>query len=78
MKKKDLQEARTKTEEEISGLITKKKIELMDVKIKTQAGEVKNIKIVRNLRREIAQLSTILRESSLIKAMDDDKGGKQQ
>lgn len=69
MKKKDLQVVRTKTGKEISEAIDKKSVELAASKFKVATGEAKNIKIGRNLRREIAQLATILREKSL--------GGKQ-
>lgn len=76
MRKKDLQVARTKTDKEISEAMAKKSAELAASKFKAATGETKNIKVGRNLRREIAQLATILRESSFAKATDDVKGGK--
>lgn len=63
MKKRELQDFRAKTEKEISDAIAKSERELVDSRLKIVSGETKNIKMAKNVRREIAQLKTMLREN---------------
>ena len=66
MKKRDLQEIRSKKVAELDKIVAKKRQEsvLADAKMKT--GQEKKIKKVKNLRREIAQILTIIREKQIL------------
>ena len=66
MKKKDILDVRGKAEKEIANSLKEKKLELAKTKVKIASGEEKNIKKAKNLRREIAQLLTILKEKALM------------
>ena len=66
MKKKDLSEARAKDTKEIAKLIEDKKLKLDKVRVEISAGEEKNVKAVANLKREIAQLMTVLKEKEIM------------
>lgn len=61
MKKKQIQELRTKEPKELEAMAAKKKEELESVLIDTRAGRVKNVHTAKNLRRDIAQILTIAR-----------------
>lgn len=65
MKKKDLMEVRGKDAAEIKKIISEKQLKLDKVRVETLAGEEKNVKLPANLKRELAQLNTILREKEL-------------
>jgi ribosomal protein L29 len=73
MKKKDLAELRLKEIKEIENLLSKKKLELMVLISKLTAGGEKNLKKGRNLKKEIAQILTIIKEKKLIETMKVEK-----
>jgi len=65
MKKKDLQSVRIKKIETLKKLAGEKKMELVKIKLAMKVGKEKNFKKAKNLRREIAQILTIIREKEL-------------
>jgi len=67
MKKKDLQAARNKKVSELKKLVSKKKQEVEVLQAKVKAGQEKNLKKAKNIRIEIAQLLTLIREKEIIK-----------
>jgi ribosomal protein L29 len=67
MKKKDLQTARNKKVSELKKLVLKKRQEVEVLQAKVKAGQEKNLKKAKNLRKEIAQLLTLIREKEIIK-----------
>jgi ribosomal protein L29 len=67
MKKKDLQVARNKKVSELKKLVSKKKQEVEVLQAKVKAGQEKNLKKAKNIRIEIAQLLTLIREKEIIK-----------
>ncbi|MEJ2441583.1 MAG: 50S ribosomal protein L29 [Patescibacteria group bacterium] len=67
MKKKDLQAARNKKMSELKKLVSKKKQEVEVLQAKVKAGQEKNLKKAKNIRIEIAQLLTLVREKEIIK-----------
>lgn len=67
MKKKDLQAARNKKMSELKNLVSKKKQEVEVLQAKVKAGQEKNLKKAKNIRIEIAQLLTLIREKEIIK-----------
>ena len=67
MKKNNLVDIRKKTVESLEKLVTKKRLELIKEKTKIDAGKSKNIKKLRNSKKEVAQILTIIREKKLVK-----------
>lgn len=67
MKKKDLTDLRNKKINELEKLLSKKRNELINTYAKIKAGQEKNLKKAKNIRRDIAQILTIIREKELLK-----------
>ncbi|MBU0569633.1 50S ribosomal protein L29 [Patescibacteria group bacterium] len=70
MKKKDLQNTRTKKIEALEKLAGEKKLEFIKIKLAMKVGKEKNSRKAKNLRREIAQILTIIREKELVEQSD--------
>lgn len=66
MKKKDLADTRNKEIKDLKKLAEEKKLELAKTEVKIRSGEEKNVKKAGGLRREIAQILTIIQEKELI------------
>lgn len=66
MKKKDLVDIRNKEIKDLKKLAEEKKLELAKTEVKIRSGEEKNVKKASKLRREIAQILTIIQEKELI------------
>lgn len=62
MKKKELAKQREKSIKVLKSALEKKRRTLSETFVKTKAGQEKNIKKVKILKREIAQLLTIVKE----------------
>lgn len=60
MKKNELKDLQTKTPVELSGLIDKKKAELKKIWGEMAIGRHKNVKVAKSIRRDIAQVLTVL------------------
>lgn len=67
MKKKDLTDLRNKKINELEKLLSKKRNELINTYAKIKAGQEKNLKKAKNIRCDIAQILTIIREKELLK-----------
>lgn len=65
MKKREVNEQRNKTDKELLALLLSKKKELVDSSLKVATGELKNTQALRELRRAIAQVKTVMREKTL-------------
>jgi len=65
MKKKELQELRTKTKKELAELIRKIEEELVRLRIEKEAGKLKDIHLVTKKGNDLARLKTILRQKEL-------------
>lgn len=76
MKKKDLTELRSKTEADLGKIVVDKKGKLAEISSKTKVGDKKNLKVSKNLRREIAQTLTLIAEKKLILKEGQLKGDK--
>lgn len=61
MKKKELQEAKGKAIEEIAKLIQEKRNQLPLLRLELKMGKHGNLRIIKNAKRELAQLKTLLR-----------------
>lgn len=62
MKKKELQEARAKTIEEVAKLIQEKRGQIPLLTLELKMGKHGNLRVVKNARRELAQLKAIVGE----------------
>lgn len=62
MKKKELQEAKGKTIEEVAKLIQEKRNQIPLLRLELKMGKHGDLRVVKNARRELAQLNAILRE----------------
>lgn len=67
MKKKELGSLRSKSEAELNKLISEKEKDFLRLSAEIKAGKEKNLKSVKNIRRDISQLKTVLRELALSK-----------
>ena len=76
MKTRELTSLRKKSPDEIKSLLEQKKFEAVESFAKMKAGQEKNLKRVKNLKREIAQIMTVFQEYNLSKKLDEksDKG----
>ncbi len=62
MKAKDLRE---KTDEELKALLEEKRKDLVNFRLKMITGVVDNVRMGREIRKDIARILTILREREL-------------
>lgn len=61
-----LKELRKETKENLLEQLKKKRIELADKKIMFSIGKEKNTNLVKNLKKDIAQLLTIINEKEVL------------
>ena len=71
MKTRELTSLRKKSPDEIKSLLEQKKFEAVESFAKMKAGQEKNLKRVKNLKREIAQIMTVFQEYNLSKKLDE-------
>ena len=60
MRKKEFSELKLKEKKELLKLISDKKLELVQITGKMYAGKEKNLKKSKSLRRDIAQIFTVI------------------
>ncbi len=65
MKKKDLKGLQAKEAGELRKLVSEKKEEVDITYTKVKAGQEKNLKKIKGLKKEIAQILTIIREKEI-------------
>jgi len=73
MKRKEFTELRGKDIKALSKLAFEKKVEAMKVKVAMTGGKEKNLKVYKNIRHEIAQILTLIREKEIIEKMQPKK-----
>jgi large subunit ribosomal protein L29 len=66
MKRKELKDVKIKDISEIIKSIVTKKEELLKIQLKVKIGGEKNLKKAKNLRKDIAQLKTVLHEKEIV------------
>jgi ribosomal protein L29 len=66
MKRKEFNELKGKTEKDLLKLSIAKKLEAKKAKLSIISGKEKNLKVYRNVRREIAQIETVIREKKIL------------
>lgn len=67
MKKQELEKEKTKSKNELINQVMKQREELLDLKMQLFSGKVKNNRQVKNEKRNLAQLLTIIKEKELEK-----------
>lgn len=67
MKKKDYREFKTKEMAELRKALAGKRTDLAQTVPSLGSGKEKNLKKAKNLRREIAQILTLIREKEIVK-----------
>lgn len=65
MKKKELNNLREKKLKELVKIAQERKLELAKTSAQIKAGKVKNIKKKKNLKIDIAQIMTVIREKEI-------------
>lgn len=75
MKVKDLKSLRSKSTKDLKKLVEEKRTELLKVKADVKTGSKKNLKAHMNLRKEIAQTLTLIREKEIIESMGESVDG---
>ncbi len=65
MKKKGLKDLRAKEIDELKKLVSEKRKETSVIYAKVKTGQEKNLKKVKGLKKEIAQILTIIREKEI-------------
>lgn len=73
MKKTELKGLRVKTAEELKKTISKKKLEIAKILAKISAGQEKDLKKARNLKKDLAQTLTVIREIEIIESLKEKK-----
>ncbi len=70
MKRKDLDELKTKTPKELRKMVLAKKAEAVKKKMRILGGREKNLKVYKNLRLEIARMLTLVREKEILEKLE--------
>lgn len=70
MKIKELKELRGKSVKDLAKLVSEKKLEIEKTKMKILGGKEKNLKVGRNLSREVAKILTLIREKEIIESLE--------
>jgi ribosomal protein L29 len=70
MKKRELADIRKKTLKDLIKQVDKGRADLLKEKINISAGKSKNIRRIRNVKQDIAQILTVIREKELVEELD--------
>ncbi|HJY98550.1 MAG TPA: 50S ribosomal protein L29 [Patescibacteria group bacterium] len=73
MKKKEITELKGKTIKELFKMANSKKEEAKKTAVSVAAGKEKNLKVLKNARREIAQILTIIKEKEIMEKLQPKK-----
>ncbi|MEG2934918.1 MAG: 50S ribosomal protein L29 [Clostridium sp.] len=65
MKARELQELRNNSDQELTSKIKDLKVELFNLRFQLATGQLENPMRIRQVKRSIAQIKTVLRESEL-------------
>lgn len=76
MKKKELTDLRSKDLKALRKLVFDKKLEASKSKASTSSGKEKNLKVYRNLRRDIAQILSVTKEKEIVEELNKEKETK--
>jgi len=71
MKKLDFKNLRSKKAEELKKMAGEKSLEIIKTEAKIKAGQEKNLKKARNLKKEVAQILTIIKEMEILDKLQE-------
>ena len=71
MKTEELKKLREKDTKELEGMVVEKKRELANSYANRKASNESNLKIVKNTKRDIAQILTIIREKEIVQNLKE-------
>ncbi len=69
MKRKEFNDLRKKNIQELEKIALEKKLEAEKAKMKMLGGKEKNLKVRKNLAKEIAKILTLVREKEIIESL---------
>ena len=69
MKRKEFADFKTKSVKELQKFVIEKKTEMGKKRVEMFSGREKNLKYFNNLRRDVAQIMTILKEKEIIEKL---------
>ena len=69
MKKTELKNLRTKKVKELKDTVSKKKLEIAKILAKISAGQEKNLRKAKNLKKELAQTLAVIREMEIMESL---------
>ena len=78
MKKKDFRQLKTKEIEELKKMYADLVLQSLKIKAKIAASQEKNVKAFANLKRDIARISTLIREKEIIEKLQPKVGDKKE
>lgn len=70
MKKSDLAEIKKMDIKSLDEKVKKSKKELLELMLEKSTSKLTNLKVIKNKRREIAQVLTVLRQKQLLSEME--------
>jgi ribosomal protein L29 len=73
MKRKELNDLRTKDLKALSKMAMEKKFEVKKNKMAMLGGKEKNLKVTNNLRHDLAQILTVMKEKEILEKIQSKK-----
>ncbi len=73
MKRKELIDLKGKIIKDLIKMVGDKKLESRKLKMNVVAGKEKNLKVGKNIKRDIAQILTVIREKEIIEKLQPEK-----
>ncbi len=70
MKKKDVDNLKSKTVEDLTKMVFDKKLKLGSTKADIISSREKNLKMMKNLRRDISQILTVIRQKEIVRKLE--------
>lgn len=71
MKKKEMNEVKAKDIKEMEKILSEKKTDIMKTRAQIVASKEKNLKKIKMAKRDISQISTIIREKQIAEKLKD-------
>ena len=65
MKKKQIVDIRTKDTKKLMKMVSDLEIEILNTRARIKVGKEKNLKKTKNLKRELAQIKTIIKQKEI-------------
>jgi len=71
MKKKEMNEVKAKDIKEMEKILSEKKIDIIKTRAQVVTSKEKNLKKIKMAKRDISQISTIIREKQIAEKLKD-------